>query len=217
MTRKNLKKYIRFSIVLIFIILIVVLIRAIILNFIGKEKIMNRLILGLNNLNFAYTSNDGETEVYVYGKYEKRINSKETIYNDYENKITRVIYQDSTYMDEYSNNGYTDMDYYKQFIDDYFNNDYYDYKYIGKKKIKDVKCTVVRFLGASKAYEIYIWIDDSTNLVKKIEKYFLDKSYSNKKEKILDQDWDFNTGSGNVDDIKITEEILSTHTTETNG
>lgn len=219
MSNKKLKKKIKLFILLLIFALVMLLIMLVITFSYSKKRILGRLISGLENLNYSYKNNEG-SEVQVFGMYEKITNksSGEVIYNDYKDNETRIIYPDVAYMDENDNNGIIDMQYYKMYIEKYFNNNKYIYKYCGKEKIGGRKCLKIKFIFKStEADEIDIWIDDLTNVIKKFEHY---QYINNEKIKVKDLDsyyYDFISGSNKIDDIKITEEILSTHSSETNG
>lgn len=218
MTRKQLKKYIKFSLFLILIIIIIVVIRLIMLNLHSREKMLKRLISGIDNLNYNYTTDD-ENKIQVVGKYEKIITTDKEIYNDYENKVTREILNDSSFMDEYTNNGIYDTQYYDEFIKYYLDTDeYYKYKYKGKKELDGKKYTVIEFYttGEFSRDEVYYWIDDTTNLIYKVENYQYNIE-TDKMEKKSEKEYEFDIGSNKIEDVKISDEVLSTHSSNTNG
>ena len=231
MTKKKIKKYIKLSLILILLVVIILILINLLKEFYSRENMLKRLISGIDNLNYNYTTSDGKNKVQVIGKYEKITTTvkegygdegkeiTKEIYNDYDKKITREILEDSVFMEEYSNNGIKDLQYYDEFIKGFLDTDeYYDYKYKGKKELNGKKCTLIEFIYPAEfaEREVYYWIDDNTNLICKVEKYQYNIQ-TDKMEKIDEKEYDLGVGSNKIEDIKISDEILSTHTTETNG
>lgn len=199
--------------VIIILLLIVLIILLIQLNSKKKDEIFHRVILGLDNLNYSYTDNNN-VKFQIYGKYEKITYPDKIEYIDYENKVTKVVYLDSNYFEEYKNNGIVDMDYYIQNINNYFS-DVNNYKYKGKKEMNGKKYRVVQIkdsiLGKG---ETYFLIDDETNVIKKVELY---QYINHKKEKIIDKEFNFDNGSNKLEDVKFSKELLTEYSSDTNN
>ena len=215
MSNKKLKKQMKLLMILfllLFLLLIMILIE---FNLISKQKneILDRLISGMNNLNYNYYV--GEDKVQVFGKLEKKVTSEFTLYNNYDSKNVQELYYDTKHIEEYSNNGIEDMNYYNMYIAPYFNNEKFDYKYMGKKDFKGNEYIVIRFMTEKKTEEVYIWIDPSTNLIKRIEKY-KNQIVLDKRQKTFDEEYDFNIGENRLEDVQITEEELSEYSSVTN-
>lgn len=219
MATKKIKRLVKLGIILAFVILIVSVIVMATSKLHSRENILARLISGIDNLNYNYTTNNDENKIQVVGKYEKIITPEKEIYSDYESKETKEVYLNSSYMEEYSNNGIEDIQYYNEFIKGYFDaTEYYKYKYKGKEKVDGKKCTLVELIYDDEIAreEIYYWIDDSTNLIYKIEKYQYDIE-EDKMEKNYDRTFNFDIASNKPEDIKISEETLTTHSSDTNN
>ena len=216
MFNNNIKTKLTIMILIIILImmLLIVLVVLMILKSTRKEIILDRLISGLSNLNYTYTLNDG-TKVKVFGMHEKIETSESITYIDYENKKSVTIYPESLFKEEFINNGMKDMKYYNSYIDSYFNKNYI-YKYCGKENIEGKECLKIEFIfKETKAEETYMWIDDLTNVIKKIECY---QYINNKKVKVKDNNnYDFCIGSNTKEDVLATEEELSQYSADTSG
>ena len=214
MSNKKLKRKIKLFIILLFLILITFLIILQRTRIISKEGVLDILIFGINNLN--YTEETDNKKVQVFGKKEKISDSEaeSETYNDYENNNSKYVHASSKYFSESLNNGIEDMSYYKNYISPYFENDKYNYKYIGKKKIDGKKCIVVEFSTEEKSEEINLYIDTTTNLIVKIEKY-KNNTILDKKEKVFEEKYNFSSGSNTLKDVTISESELSDYNTLT--
>lgn len=212
--KKSSKNYKKIIILFLIGILLFILIFSII-KFHSKEQILNKLITGLNNLNYEYTLKDGEIKVEICGKLEKRTTSDVIKYLDYEKNITYEVFVDTGYMEEYKNNGISDISYYNNYINCYFNNDEYKYKYVGKKEMNGKKYIVIKFVdNIIGKNETYFWIDDATNVIKKIE-YYQEKN--NKLEKSDEITFNFDNGSNKLEDVKFSKELLTEYSSDTNN
>lgn len=211
MIDKKTKKKLKISIIVLILILCILLIVLIRENSHKKETILKKLISGLDNLNYTYVINNSygeekdETIVQVLGKYEKRVDEEKIEYIDYDKKIVYCEYLglDDDYNETFENNGITDMDYYHQYIDSYFNNTSYIYQYVGKEKLDNQKCTVVRFEDTiSHLTETYLWINDATNLIVRVEAY---QKNGEKKEKIMDEKYQYQEGNNQLKDMIVSK------------
>ena len=122
MAKKKLRKKILLIIILLILLLLILVITMKNLNSSTSKEMLNRLISGLDNLNYTY--NDGEMDIHIVGKYGKGSTLETEKYIDYNDKITRELYSDH-FMEEYQNNGFKDMEYYKEYIEYYFSNNMY--------------------------------------------------------------------------------------------
>lgn len=205
------KSKIKTLIIIILIILMVFVIYLLKLKSYSKDKVFQKLILGLDNLNYTYFINNGNNKIQVFGKYEKKIYDEDEIeYFDYGQKDTYYTYNSSKFMMEYYNKGIEDMDYYQKFIKYYFENDDYSYYYKGKKDFNGQKCIIIDFrnivepLAGSEG--ILMWINDSLNIVEKIEYYY----YNDGKENVYDTTvYSFHTNENKLEDVKAPDYIFS--------
>lgn len=216
--RKNKNGIKKTKVVILLIVLIVFLLLFFILKnyFNRREVIRDRVINGINNLNYTYydKSSSGKRTIYVLGKNEKVVDNNSTTYIDYANKISTTTNSELKYKESYSNNGIDDMSYYSKFINNYFDNDNYKYKYRGTKIKDGQKYIVVEFVLKGKSHEnkskIEFWISDSTNVIYKEVNYMYDGS---KREK----DYTYTDGKNTKDEMIAPEEVYTEYSEETNG
>lgn len=216
--KKSKKSRLRFIILILIILLIIGMIILATTKAHSKEKILKRLISGLENLNYTYEEN-GST-VQVVGKLEKMASSDIITYSNYDKKTTDEIYLNTSHRESYKNNGITDMEYYKQFITKYFEDNYYDYKYSGKKEVNGQKYFIIDFVDESNQnksrnkYGVTIWVNDSLNVIEKVEYYILNK---NEKEVYDTTDFRFHTGENSLTDVQVPESVFTEYSDNTNG
>lgn len=212
------KKKLKSLIFIITIILLILIFLNIMENLHSKEKMIQRLISGLNNLNYSYVNEDGDI-IKVLGKLEKVENNKTIIYIDYDEKISDKIYLNTIHRESYKNNGIEDMEYYNNFIVEFFEDNNYTYYYRGKKELNGNKCTIVDFVTEkSKSnngkYGITIWINDSLNIVEKVEHYVI----NNKKRNVYDSiNYNFHTNENSVTTVQAPDTIYTEYSSNTNG
>ena len=184
----------------------------------SKEAIIKRLISGIDNLNYSYTIDGEEASIKVLGKKAvKEFLNKDTIYIDYEKKSSVLVDPENKYAEYYENKGIEEMQYYKDFIDCFYQ-EYYEYKYIGKKDLNGKECIVVELVNKNYAFNrtnsIVIWINDSLNIVEKVENY----NYNKKDKKLVDEKvFAFNTGTVSLEDVNISEKALKEYSSNTNN
>ena len=192
------------TIIIILIILLIILIGFIIKNSLySKERIIQKLIYGMNNLN--YTCNDPNTQstIRVFGKKEKIINTDESqVYSDYENGISIYVSPENI-EEKYNNNGIEEMQYYKSIIGPYFDNDNYEYRYVKKEYYNSQKCIVIESkikLEDNRNVIIRFWINNSLYIVEKMENYIESdgKIYTTRVE-----EYDYHTNENTLNDVQI--------------
>ena len=205
MSNKKEKKKIKLFIILLVFILIIFLIILQRTRIVSKEGILEMLISGMNNLN--YTEEAGDYKVQVFGKHEKKTYSDSEKYFDYERKKSIELYSENMVFQEYSNEGIKEMSYYENYISPYFENDEYNYKYVGKKKVDGKKCIVINFSKNNKSTKIDLYIDNTTKLIIKIEKYI--NTTTGKKEKLSEEKYNFSSGLNTIENVTISETELS--------
>lgn len=215
--KKDKLKKMKIGMMLLGIILILLFILSAIIESHSREKIMNRLILGIDNLN--YSINIGNQSIQILGKKEKQQKYENSItYIDYEKKITFDLYPESKYKEVYSNNGIEDMQYYQDFIKSYFQNDNYTYKYVGSKIDNGVKCYIVEFkdkYDVNKRYTVVrLWINSSLNVIEKQEDYI---EYKKERTFVNEIKFNYHTNANTQSDVTISERELKEYSSDTNN
>ena len=220
--RKNKKKLKKIRLVLI-IILLTVLLTVLMNTIIGiknkniytREAVKNNLVSGIENLNYSYKDDNEKAEVLILGKLSKKINEDNSIiYEDYSNKKSYKLYSNSNFMEEYPNTGIENMDYYKNYIDKYFNDFKYEYKYDKKTKIDENKCIIIEFYSEVEENGIILWIEENSNIIIKEQSFILKNGKRDYSEVISKN---YNTGKNKKESIQITEEIVNSHSSNTNN
>lgn len=176
----------------------------------SKQRILNKLLAGMDNLNYSYLADDEVTSVKVFGKKEKRINQENDVvtYVDYETNYSLDVFEEEQYKEEYTNNGIEEMPYYQQFIKAYFMSNGYDYKYIGKEHENSKEYIVVEFKDKSEVdgrrFIARLWIDNSLYIVAK-EETFIEKN----KERIPANEYVYNyyTNENTLSDVQVPESV----------
>lgn len=215
--KEKIKRKILIIIILVIIVLSLLLVILMHLKHYSEENIKNRLISGIDNLNYSYTTT--YTDNYVVGKKEKivSINSGEITYVDYGLKKSNSVNDNTMYIENSTNNGISDMDYYKRYIEPYFNSSF-KYKYKGKKIYNNISCLVVDFTEkgeiSGKTTTTRFWINENLNIVEKGE-YIIN---NNGKENVIStKEFDFHSGKNLDSDVTISQKALTEYSSDTNN
>lgn len=213
------KNKIKFAIILFVILLVIIGIVFIYFQGYSKNKVMARVISGLDNLNYSYTSTDNSTVKIVGKKERQEYSDGNIIYIDYNNKTSVKANASLNYKEEYNNNGIVDMGYYKEIISQYFDNKNLQYSYKGQKNYKGKDYTVVEFkyiynTGDVKNY-IDLFINNQTNLVDRLETY--SHSKNSKRELTNEIDYNYSNGNNLESDVTVPKEVLTNYSSDTNN
>lgn len=181
----------------------------------SEEKVLEKLIAGIDHLNYTYTidNNNGEKAIEkVIGKKMKEILSNgEEHYVDYEKKETIIVYTEAQHKEKITNEGITEMPYYQEVIKPYFNNEFYQYQYLGKKTMNSQKYIVIEFKDKEMAKGRYVvvrlWIEPNLYLVEKMETYL---DYDGDEMIMVDEkEYHYHTNENKLEDVQIPKAVES--------
>ena len=210
------KKTIKLVILLLIVVLIAMISIFIVLKLHSREYISSRLLKGIDNLNYTYVDEKYRT-VQVLGKLEKvTADDGEIIYRDYENKTTIDAFSEDNYKEKSSNNGIEDMDYYKTVLKIIFDS-HYTYQYNGTKEDNGQKYVIIDLQetsGKGTKMGVLVWINNSLNLVEKMEYYTVnDKDY-----KVYETiECSYHTNENTLTDVQVSEDINNKYSDDTNN
>lgn len=214
-SKKRQKKVHKGIIVLLVFVIIGIIAVCVINKFIGKEAILNKLTSGIYNLNYSYTTNDGDT-AYICGTLEKIEYSNGNVeYIDYKNKENYLVDENGEVINTTKNKGISDMLYYKEYILNYFDNDVYKYSYKGKEEFNSYKCTTVEFVS-KKGYSnnksgeknqkggIKIWINDELNVIEKVEYFYLN---GKDRKSLYEKTFEYHNKEMSMNELKLPDTV----------
>ncbi|MBR1540365.1 MAG: hypothetical protein IJ629_04260 [Clostridia bacterium] len=218
---KKKKINIKLTIVLLVLAVVILFVIFIRLKLHDRETIRNRLLKGLDNLNYTYNEATltGENKVYVYGKYAKSVDIEGNItYIDYTTGQSVQVSPELGYMEEQVNKGLQDLNYYNRYINSYFENNTYEYKYKGKEEYNKNTCTVVELISRSqmdgRREGVVLWINDDVNLIDKAE-FFIERD--GKREELDTLELRFHTGENTYNDVKVPDNLEELYSSDTNN